>query len=61
MNPLPALTAPCPVIFFSNLSNTEEVSLVANSGKTSLAKGTAILVGAFFPKLPNQEAKDSHD
>ena len=27
-------------------------------GKLSLAKGIAIFVSAFFPKLPNQEPKD---
>ena len=41
MNPFPALTAPFALTFLSNLSNTEEVALVANLGKTSLAKGTA--------------------
>ena len=40
LNPFLYLTAPCPVILFSNLSNTEEVALVANLGKKSLAKGT---------------------
>ena len=48
MNPLPALTVRCPVFFFSNLSNTEEVALVANLGKTSLAKGTARSNNTFF-------------
>ena len=40
MNPLPTLTAPCPHIFLLNLSNTEDVALVANIGKASLAKRT---------------------
>ena len=39
-NPLPTLTAPCPLIFLLNLSNTEDVALVANIGKASLAKRT---------------------
>ena len=32
MNPFPALTVPCPLIFLPSLSNTEEVALVANLG-----------------------------
>ena len=32
--------APCPLTFLSNLSNTEELALVAKLGKTSLAKET---------------------
>ena len=42
VNPFPALTAPFPLIFLSNLSNTDEVALVANLGKTSLAKGKTL-------------------
>ena len=38
VNPSPGLTTRFPVIFLSNLSNTEEVALVANLAKTSLAK-----------------------
>ena len=34
VNPFPALTAPCPLIFLSKLSNICEVALVANLGKT---------------------------
>ena len=41
MNLLPTLTAPRPLIFLSNLSNADEVALVANVGKTSSPKGTA--------------------
>ena len=52
VNPFPALTAPRPLIFLSTSSNTEEVALVANLGKTSLVKGTARSNNAFFPKLP---------
>ena len=59
MNHLPALTAPFPFIFLSNLSNTGEVPLVANFGKTSLAKGTARSNTTFFPKLPNVLPRDS--
>ena len=40
MNPFPALTATQTLIFLSNLSNIDKVNLVANLGKTSLAKGT---------------------
>ena len=39
LNPLPALTAPRPLIFPSALSNIDEVAIVANFWKTSLAKG----------------------
>ena len=35
VNLFPALTAPTSLIFFSNLSNTDEVALVVNLGKTS--------------------------
>ena len=42
VNPFPALTAPFPLIFLSSLSNTDEVALVANLGKTSLAKGKTL-------------------
>ena len=38
VNPFPALTVPSPLIFLSNLSNTKEFALVANLGKTFLAK-----------------------
>ena len=41
MNLLSPPTAPCQGIFFSNLSNTDEIALVTNLGNTSLAKGTA--------------------
>ena len=34
LSPFPAITAPCPLIFLSNLSNTDEVALVANLNKT---------------------------
>ena len=48
MNPLPSHTGPCPVIFLPNLSNTEEVALVANLGNTSLAKETGRSNNTFF-------------
>ena len=35
--------------------------MVTNPGKFYLAKGIAIFVSAFFPKLPNQEPKDPPD
>ena len=56
-NPFPALTAPFPLIFLSNLFIAFKVKLLTNPGKLSLAKGIAICLSAFFPKLPNQEPK----
>ena len=53
------LTAPFPLIFLSNLFIAFEVELRTNPGKLSLAREIAIFVSAFFPKLPNQKAKDS--
>ena len=61
VNPFPALTAPSSLIFLSNLYIAFKVKLLTNSGKLSLAKGIAIYVSAFFPKLPNQEPKDPRD
>ena len=57
VNIFPALTAPFPLIFLSNLFIALEVKLITNPGKVSLAKGILIFVSAFFPKLPNQEPK----
>ena len=51
VNPFSALTAPFPLIFLSSLSNTEEVVLVANLGKTSLAKRTVRSSNTFFAYL----------
>ena len=51
MNPFPTLTASCLLTFLSNLSKIDEVALIANLGKTSLAKGTQRLIDAFLPKL----------
>ena len=48
MKTFPDLTACRALIFLSNLSNIDEVNLVANSGKTSLAKETARLIQCFF-------------
>ena len=45
------VTAPCKFIFLSSLSNTNGFSLVANLGKTSLAKETARFHKAILPKL----------
>ena len=47
VNPFPALPAPFLRIFLSNLSKINEVTLVTNLGKTSLAKGTARFKSAF--------------
>ena len=33
--------------------------MLTNPGKLSLAKGIALFVNAFYPKLPNQEPKDA--
>ena len=41
LKPFPALPRLFPFIFLSNFSNTDEVVLVANLSKTSLAKGIA--------------------
>ena len=51
MNLFPALTAPPSLVFLSNLSNTDEVALVANLGKTSLVEGTARNYYTNLPKL----------
>ena len=48
----PTLTAPCPLTFISNLSNTDEVPLVANLSKTYISKSTARSNNAFLSKLP---------
>ena len=40
---------------------SECVKLLNNPGKLSLAKGIAIFICAFFPKLPDQEPKDPPD
>ena len=58
VNPFPPLTAPFPPIFLSNVFVTLEVKLLTNPCKLSLAKGIAIFLSVFFPKLPNQESKD---
>ena len=50
VNTFSALTAPRPFIFLSNLSIADEVVLVTNLGKTSLAKGTAKFNSVFLPK-----------
>ena len=55
VNPFPALTAPFPLNFLSNIFIAFEVKLLTNPDKLSLAKGVALLVRVFSPKLPNQE------
>ena len=52
-NPLPAITAPCPVIFLENLFNTEEVALIANLGKTTLPNGTERSDNTFLSRFPD--------
>ena len=61
VNFFPALTAPFPLIFFSNLFNEIEVKLLTNQGKLSLTTTIATFVSAFFRKLANQEPKDLPD
>ena len=61
VNPLPAPTAPFPLIFLSNLFIAFEVILLTNPAKLSLPKGIATFVRAFFPKLANQEPKDTSE
>ena len=61
INHFSPLTAPFPLIFLSNLFIALEVKLLTNWGKLSHAKGVAIFVSAFFPKLPNQEPKNPPD
>ena len=51
VNPFSALTASYPLIFLSNLSNTDEFALDANLGKTPLAKGRASYNNVFLHKL----------
>ena len=61
INPFPALIAPFPLIFLSNRFIAFEAKLLTNPGKSSLAKGIAIFVSAFFPKLPRKEPEDQTD
>ena len=51
VNPFPALTAPYPLVFLSNLFNTGDDPLVANSDKISFAKRTSRPNNAFLSKL----------
>ena len=60
-NLFPGLTTPFSLSIFSSFFIAFEVKLLTNPGKLSLAKGISILVSAFYPKLPNQEPKDSPD
>ena len=53
------LTALFPHIFLSDLFIAFEVKLLTNSRKLSLVKEIAIFVSALFPKLRNQEPRDS--
>ena len=57
VNPLPAFTAPFPLIFLSNLFIAFVVILLTKPEKLSLAKGIATFVSDFFPKYltKNQE------
>ena len=53
VNPFPALATPFQLSSFSNLYNTDEVALVTNLCKTSLAKRATKSNIIFLPKLPN--------
>ena len=48
INLFSALTAPFPLIFFSNSFFSFEAKLFTDPGKLSLAKGIATFVSAFF-------------
>ena len=61
VNLFPVLTTPFPLIFLSHLFILFEVKLLTNPCKLSLAKGIAIFLSAFFPRLPNKEPKDPPD
>ena len=61
VNLFPSLTAPFPLIFMSNLFIALTIKLLSYPSKLSLAKGIAIFVSAFLPKLPNQELRKPPD
>ena len=48
LNHFPALTAPLPIIFLSNLFIAFEIKSLTNPDKFSLAKGIATFVCDFF-------------
>ena len=48
VNPLPALTAPFPLIFLSNLFIGFEVKFLTNPGNLSLSKGIATFLSVFL-------------
>ena len=56
-NHFPALKAPFPLIFVSNLFIAFEIKLRTNPGKFLLVKGVATFVSAFFPKLETKNQK----
>ena len=53
MNKTNLFPALCPFIFLLNLSNTEEVALIAYLSKIYLAKGTVRSINIFLPNLPS--------
>ena len=57
VRPFLALTSTFPLIFLSSLFIAYEVKLLTNLSKLSLAKGIAMLVSAFFPKLLTNNQK----
>ena len=52
LNLFPVLMAPLRLIFLSNLSNIDEVALVANLGKAPLARRIGRFISASLPNLP---------
>ena len=61
VSPFPALTVSFSLLFLPNLFISFEAKLLTNLDKLFLAKQIAIFVSVFFPKLANQEPKDSPD
>ena len=61
VNPFAALTAPFLLIFLSTLFIQSEVKFLSNPDQLSPAKRIAIFLSAFFPKVVNQELKDTPD
>ena len=51
VNPFPALTAPFPLVFLSDVFTAFKVKLLTNPGKFALDKGIAIFVSVFFFSL----------
>ena len=61
VNYFPVLYAPFPLIFLSSLFIVFEVKWLTYPGRLSLIREIAMFVSAFFPKLLNQEPKNTPD